>query len=67
MMVWIWILWISLIVLIIWGVRVFIGYTESRGKSVNQHKSVVDILRERYAKGEIDRQEFEERKKALSQ
>jgi putative membrane protein len=67
MMVGIWILWIVLFVLIVWGVKVFIDYTESRGKSIHKNKSALDILRERFARGEIDKQEYEERRKMLSQ
>ncbi|MFQ5864936.1 MAG: SHOCT domain-containing protein [bacterium] len=67
MMFGIWFLWIALIVLIVWGVKVFIDYTDSRGNNRNRAKSALDILRERFARGEIDKQEFEERKKMLTQ
>ncbi|MFQ5706012.1 MAG: SHOCT domain-containing protein [bacterium] len=66
MMFGIWILWIALIVLIVWGVKVFIDYTDSKGKIMKKGKSALDILRERFARGEIDKQEFEERKKMLT-
>lgn len=66
MMIGIWILWIVLLVLIVWGVKVFIDYAESKGKITRNGKSAVDILRERYAKGEIDRDEFEQQKRLLT-
>lgn len=67
MMFGIWILWIVLIVLIVWGVKVFVDYTESRGKPRETNPSAMDILTQLYAKGEISKKEFEERKKLLSQ
>ncbi|MCB2196701.1 MAG: SHOCT domain-containing protein [Bacteroidetes bacterium] len=59
---WGWIIGLILLVVIIW----LIARTFNQGK-VNQleNKSPLDILKERYAKGEIDKEEFEERKKDL--
>jgi putative membrane protein len=61
----IWILWIVLVGLIIWGVRVSIQQAGRRDSESNVRKSALDILRERYARGEIDEEEFESRKRAL--
>ena len=66
MMIGIWVLWIALLVLIVWSVKIFIGYTESKGKITKNGKSAIDILGERYARGEIDKYEFEEHKRLLS-
>jgi len=66
MMFGIWILWLGLVVLIFWGVRVFVDNTEINGKRSNLNRSAMDILRERFAKGEIDETEFEKRKNVIS-
>ena len=62
-MAWIWIV----------GLIIFIAIIVVVVRSVNQnnrpdrtpHKTALDILKERYARGEIDKQEFEERKSNL--
>ena len=61
-MAWWWIIGIVIVVVIAWVVVK--GLNQSR---TNQciGKSALDILKERYASGEIDKQEFEERKKDL--
>lgn len=38
---------------------------DSQGKSRRRTRDAMDILRERFASGEIDEEEFERRKKAL--
>ena len=57
--------WVLLIAFIVWIVR------EVSGKNTHSHSGssgsdALEILKERYAKGEIDKQEFEQKKKDLS-
>jgi len=53
--------WALLIILIVWIVR------EMKGNSSHKSSSdALDILKERYAKGEISKEEFEAKKKNLS-
>ena len=62
-MVWWWIIAIGIVAAIVWIV------TKRLNKSsTNQgmSKSALEILKERYARGEIDKQEFEERKRDLT-
>ena len=50
------------VVIIAWLLRALgLGWQSSR-----ESKSALDILRERFARGEIDRAEYEERRKLLS-
>ncbi len=60
---WWWIIGIVIVVAVVW--MVVKGLNQN---SINQSigKSALDILKERYARGEIDKQEFEERKKDLT-
>lgn len=57
--------WALVIVLIVWAVK-----ASRRGHgadwSAGHGKTALDILKERYAKGEIDKAEFEEKKKDLA-
>jgi putative membrane protein len=55
--------WILLIVGLAWLVRYLVGF---RTCYPGRHETPLEILRNRYAKGEIDKKEFEEKKKDLS-
>lgn len=53
--------WILLILAVVWIVREVSG----RNSSSSDSNRALEILKERYAKGEIDKKEFEEKKKDL--
>lgn len=57
-----WLFWILLIVLIVWVVKAVSSTDRSRGGS---DKSPLEILRDRFARGEIDEEEFERKRKLL--
>ena len=60
------ILWWALIVV---GIVVLIRWIANQSRDTRNHdhgKSPLDILKERYAKGEINKEEFEEKKKDIT-
>jgi putative membrane protein len=57
--------WVALIVAVIFLVRWLLLSTGSRGREPLREESPLEILKRRYARGEIDKQEFEEKKKDL--
>ncbi len=59
-----WIIGVIIIVIIVWVVVKIINQTNHSNTELD-NKSALDILKERYARGEIDKEEFEERKKGL--
>jgi putative membrane protein len=51
--------------LIVIGIIALVRYLGDSGKNTKQEKAPLDILKERYAKGEIDKKEFDDKKKDL--
>ena len=51
---------IALVVLLVRGLR-------GRGESAQQRPTALELLKERYARGEIDQQEYERQKRDLQQ
>ena len=62
---WIWmiIIWVAIIAGVVWAVRAIAGSNDSR--SHYPEESAMDILKKRYARGEIGHEEFEEKKRVL--
>lgn len=58
-----WLFWIFLVIVIVWAVKTATGNSSSPPE---MKKSAIDILKERYARGEIDQQEFEQKRKHLA-
>ena len=58
------IFWAAIILFIVWIAREASGRNNS--DKTRHGKSALEVLEERYAKGEIDKKEFEEKKKDLS-
>jgi putative membrane protein len=64
--------WLMMIVmvafwgLIIWGIIVLVRYLSRNGQNYSQDNSSLDILKRRYAQGEINKDEYEEKRKALT-
>ncbi len=59
MLLWMALFWAGTILLIIWGVRQITRSSRQDGSRA------LEILEERYARGEIDREEFESRRHDL--
>jgi putative membrane protein len=59
-----WVFMLAFWTVIIWSVIAFIQWSTKQGGEM-RNNSALNILEERYAKGEISKEEFEEKKKIL--
>ena len=60
----IWIVWLVFWILVIIGIALLIKYlSRDAGK---KEESALEILKKRYARGEISKEEFEERMKGIA-
>jgi len=62
---WMIIVWIVVIGLIVWGVIALVKHSSST-TNTSQRRDPLEIAKERYAKGEINKEKYEEIKKNLS-
>ncbi len=60
MLLWMALFWGATIILIVWGVR------QLQGNNRESDSRALEILEERYARGEIDREEFASRRSDLT-
>ncbi len=59
------ILWLIFWILVIIGLVLLIRYLWESGGAKREQESALEILKKRYARGEISKEEFEEKKKDL--
>lgn len=57
--------WVAILVGIVLLIRWLIISTRTEGRKAFEENSALEILKRRYAQGEIDKEEFEEKKKDL--
>ena len=59
-----WVFWVVLLVLVLWGISSAVSGGSST-KAMAKQKDALDVLKCRYANGEIDQAEFEQKKRDL--
>jgi putative membrane protein len=60
-----WLLMLLLWGLVILGLVALVRWLAQSGSGKTQEKTALDILKERYARGEIDREEYEQKRTDL--
>ncbi len=60
------IFWVAVIIGVIYLIK-WLSASSKQGSKETKENTALDILKERYAKGEINREEFEEKKKVLKE
>ena len=64
--IWGFIFMLTIMVLVIAGVIAVVHYLNHDTREHNQGESALDLLKKRYANGEIDKKEYEEKRKVLN-
>ena len=62
--IWMVVFWAAIIALVVWGVTK-VTQREGSGSGTTDRRAPLDIAKERYARGDISREEFEQIKKGL--
>lgn len=62
-----WLFWIVIVILIVWVFIRFMNRYKSNQTPDIPDKTPLDILKKRYAKGEITKEQFEQMKKDLQE
>lgn len=63
---WGWLFWLIVIGVIIWLIATLVARNSRQQSSSSQsQETALDILKKRYARGEISKQDFEEKKRDL--
>lgn len=65
-MIFMFIFWILVIIGLVFLIKWLIQSTKKEPESAHSSSRAIDILKERYAKGEINKEEFEEKKRVLA-
>ena len=63
---WMILVWIIIVGLIVWGVIALVRHSGTTQYGSSSGRSPLDIAKERYARGEITKEEFEQIKRDLS-
>ncbi|RJQ77486.1 MAG: SHOCT domain-containing protein [Desulfobacteraceae bacterium] len=60
-------MWFIFVILVGVAIYFMLQALKSKGSYISRVESPLDILKKRYAKGEIDKEDFERKKKDLEQ
>ncbi|MBU1017131.1 SHOCT domain-containing protein [Patescibacteria group bacterium] len=61
-----WIFMLLFWILVVFGIVILIKWLTNQSKPETKENTTMEILKQRYVKGEIDKKEFEEKKKDLA-
>ena len=60
-----WTIGLILLVLVVWAIVKFVNTKNTNHSTTDKQQTALEILKERFAKGEINKDEFEDKKRVL--